>query len=216
MEGYRRIGLKQLLQLTNEDPESTSLQSLKDLLSAFSCRIQNDRKSDVEEFLHTKAIEFERQGIAATHLVMASHRGNLLILGYFTLAPKYVHVELKNNRYRLGSKLKQRLKRFGVYEESIKAQIISMPLIGQLGKNYTNGYNELISGGELLQIACDTVKESQALIGGRTVYLECEDTPRLIQFYEENGFTIFGRRELEAKEDRYFKGEYLVQLMKYL
>lgn len=212
MEGYRRIGLKQLLRLTEETPESMSLEKLRDLLSAFYCPFPND----VEDFLRTKAIEFEKQGTAATHLIMTSHKGNLVLVGYFTLASKYVHVEVKNNRYRLGSKLKQRLKKFGVYEADLKKQIIPMPLIGQLGKNYANGYHELISGDELLQIACDTVRESQALVGGRTVYLECEDTPRLIQFYEENGFKIFGRRELEPKEGRYFKGEYLLQLLKYL
>ena len=212
MEGYRRIGLKQLLRLTKENPESMSFEKLKELLSAFYCPFPND----VEDFLHTKAIEFEKQGTAATHLIMASFRDELVLAGYFTLASKYVHVDLKNNRYKLGSNLKRRLKRFGMYEADLKKQIIAMPLIGQLGKNYANGYNKLIPGDELLKIACDTVRDSQALVGGRMAYLECEDTPRLIQFYEANGFTVFGRRELEPKEGRYFKGEYLLQLVKYL
>lgn len=212
MEGYRRIGLNQLLRLTEEAPESMSFEKLKDLLSGFYCPFQND----VEDFLHSKAIEFERQGTAATHLVLTSYQESLVLVGYFTLASKYVHVDIKNNRNRLSSKLKQRLKRFGIYDADLKKQIIPMPLIGQLGKNYANGYDQLIGGDELLKIACDTVKESQALVGGRTVYLECEDTPRLVQFYEENGFNLFGRRELEAKEGRYFKGEYLLQFLKYL
>ncbi len=212
MEGYRRIGLKQLMQLTEEAPESMSLENLKDMLSGFYCPYNND----VEDFLHAKAIEFEKQGMAATHLVMTSYKGELVLAGYFTLASKYIHVEVKNNRYKLSSKLRQRLKRFGTYEADLKKQIIPMPLIGQLGKNYANQYNELIGGDELLQIACDTVRASQALVGGRMVYLECEDTPKLVQFYEENGFNVFGRRELEAKEDRFFKGEYLLQLLKYL
>ncbi len=212
MEGYRRIGLKQLIRLTEETPESMSLEKLRDILSGFSCPFNND----VEDFLHAKAIEFEKQGTAATHLVMTSYRDEWVLAGYFTLASKYIHVEIKNNRYKLSSKLKQRIKRFGTYEADLKKQIIPMPLIGQLGKNYAHQYNELIGGDELLQIACDTVRESQALVGGRMVYLECEDTPKLVQFYEENGFNVFGRRELEAKEDRFFKGEYLLQLLKYL
>ena len=212
MEGYRRVGLKQLLRLTEEAPENMSLDSVKKMLSGFYCPYNND----VEDFMHEKALEFERQGTAATHLVMASYQGSWVLVGDFTLASKYIHVEIKNNRYKLSSKLKQRLKRFGTYEADLKKQIIPMPLIGQLGKNYANGYNQLIGGDELLKIACDTVRESQALVGGRMVYLECEDTPKLVQFYEENGFKVFGRRDLEVKEGRFFKGEYLLQLLRYL
>lgn len=212
MKSYRRIGLKQLIKLTEQSPEIMSHQKLEDIILRFSCPFKND----VENFLHEKAIEFERQGIAATHLIFTSYQEELVLVGYFTLASKYIHIEIKNNRYKLGNHLKQRIKRFGTYEPDLKKQIIPMPLIGQLGKNYASNYDKLITGDELLQLACDTVRESQALVGGKTVYLECEDTPKLVQFYESNGFKLFGKRDIEPKEGRFFTGEYLLQLLKYL
>lgn len=57
MEGYRRIGLKQLLCLSEKVPERVSLEKLRDFLSAFSYPFPND----VEDFLRIKAIEFEKQ-----------------------------------------------------------------------------------------------------------------------------------------------------------
>ena len=42
---------------------------------------------------------------------------------------------------------------------------MSTPLIAQLGKNYQHGYNTLITGDELLKLACDKVKEIQLSLG---------------------------------------------------
>lgn len=147
-------------------------------------------------------------------MIFASFQNEWVLAGYFTLASKYFHVDLRSKH--LGSNLRKRLKRFGTYEADLGKQIIAAPLIGQLGKNFTPGANHLITGDELLQIACDTVQESQAMIGGRLVYLECEDTLPFLNFYKRNGFFCFGRRMLEEKESRYFKGEYLVQMLKYM
>ena len=101
-------------------------------------------------------------------------------------------------------------------DNAINKYIVSAPLIGQLGKNYTNDYNALITGDELLNIACDTVKEAQRLIGGRLVYLECENIPSLINFYQRNGFFNFGRRKLDREENDTLKGDYLLQFFKSL
>ena len=68
----------------------------------------------------------------------------------------------------------------------------------------------------LLSYACDTVKQAQALLGGKIVYLECEDKVRLLEFYRNNGFVDFGKRELEVDEKDDMEGKYLIQLLKYL
>ena len=73
-------------------------------------------------------------------------------------------------------------------------------LFGQLGKNYYNNYNNYISGDILLRLACQQVKEVQKLIGGRFVFLECEDIPKLKAFYESNGFKCYNKRKLEKYE----------------
>lgn len=88
-----------------------------------------------------------------------------------------------------------------------------MPLIGQLGKNYYNGYNDLISGDILLKLACDKVKEAQDILGGRFVFLECEDKPQLKDFYESNGFVCFAKRNLEKDERERNTGDYLLQML---
>jgi hypothetical protein len=93
---------------------------------------------------------------------------------------------------------------------------MSAPLIAQLGKNFTDGYNKLITGKELLKMACDMVETVQLNIGGKITYVECEDKPILKEFYESYGFCCFGVRQLERDETELFKGEYLLQLIKYI
>jgi len=102
------------------------------------------------------------------------------------------------------------------FDPEFKRYTLAAPLIAQLGKNYYNGYNKLISGDELLKMACDKVSESQRIIGGKIVYLECEDKVKLIEFYSSNGFVAFGKRKLDRDETEVMQGEYLIQMLKYL
>lgn len=71
----------------------------------------------------------------------------------------------------------------------------------------------MISGNILLKLACDKVKEAQDILGGRFVFLECEDEPKLKEFYEENGFVCFAKRRLERDEKKENSGEYLLQML---
>jgi len=160
---------------------------------------------DIEDFLWHKAAVFSRQGIAKTHLVFAGFHGKAVLVGYFTLANKTLFIPDKAN---LGSKLKSRLRRFSTRVEETRMTVISAPLIAQLGKNYQNGYNKLISGDELLKMACEKIQQIQLAVGGKVAYLECEDQPRLIQFYSDNGFREFDRRLADD-------GTVLVQMIRY-
>ena len=74
----------------------------------------------------------------------------------------------------------------------------------------------MITGDALLQMACDKVKEVQRILGGRVVYVEREDVPALVNFYQRNQFKIFDRREPTREEKESFKGKPLVQLLRYL
>ena len=134
------------------------------------------------------------------------------LVGYFTLAPKTFFVKKGN----LTSNLRRRVSKFGTYDENIKGYTIPAPLIAQLGKNFTNGLNNLITGDELLKMACDKIKSIQNDVGGKITYLECEDKPKLIEFYETNGFVNFGKRSLDKDEKDDLSGNYLVQMLKYL
>ena len=47
----------------------------------------------------------------------------------------------------------------------------------------------------------------QHRIGGGVVYLECEDKPQLLEFYQnkDNRFKIFGERESDVDHTKYIQ-----------
>lgn len=92
----------------------------------------------------------------------------------------------------------------------------STPLIAQLGKNFANGYNKLISGDELLALACKQVDEIQVLLSGKFTYVECEDNEKLINFYYLNGFRRIADRKLNKLETIDGGSSYLVQMIKFI
>ncbi|HFQ6412510.1 TPA: GNAT family acetyltransferase, partial [Listeria monocytogenes] len=65
-------------------------------------------------------------------------------------------------------------------------------LIGQLGKNYNSISKKAkaASGNDILGLAYEKIKEANAIVGGRIVYIECENNIKIIKFYEENGFRL--------------------------
>jgi hypothetical protein len=204
VQGFARLDLQEVAEVIGEE-------KIKEIIAEFSCPYN----ADVEDFLHNKAEEFAKQGLATTHLIFASYQDKMRLVGYFALAYKYFHIDL-NAKGKVGSNLRHRLRKFASYDDNLKRWLVPAPLIAQLGKNYANGYNELITGDELLKIACDTVKEAQRLTSGRVTYLECEDVKPLLDFYQSNGFSVIGWRELDSKEVGKFKSNYLLQLIKYL
>ena len=184
--------------------ESIGEEKLKEIINEFEC----DLNKDVEYFIKEKAIQFLKLGIAKTFLISTSYKEKQVIVGYFSLTHKVTRI--KKNL--LSNSLRKRLGRFSENDE-LNYYIISLPLIGQLGKNYKNQYNELINGDILLKLACDKVKEAQQILGGKFVFLECEDKPKLKEFYESNGFVCFGKRNLEKDEREKNSGEYLLQML---
>ena len=202
MTGFGGINLKDMISEIGE-------KEVKSILSDFSCPLN----ADVEHFLKHTAIEFAKQGIARTYLIMASYQNKYVLVGYFSLANKIFCIDrdsFPNQTWR------RRIAKFGQYDTTIKRYTLSAPLIGQLGKNFAHNYNQLISGDELLYLALEKVKEMQYIVGGKIVYLECEDKGSLLDFYSENGFVNFGRRYLDRDETDKLSGEYLVQMLKYM
>ena len=204
MSGYIGINLRDIL---NDDSLGES--AAKSVLSSFSCPLN----PDVEYFLRHTAIEFAKQSISSTYLIMASYKEEYVLCGYFTLANKVFCIEkdsLPNRSW------KHRMSKFGQFDKAVQRYTISAPLIGQLGKNYTNGYNKLITGDELLKLALDKVREMQYIVGGKIVYLECEQKEKLIDFYQSNGFVNFGMRALDRDETDKLSCECLVQMLRYM
>lgn len=197
--GYKIINLKDIYNNLGEE-------RTKEILSDYKCK----SNQDVEYFLKEKAIEFSKQDISRTYIVMSQYKDKDVIVGYFAITNKVTSIK----KVKLSETKRKRLLKFAVYDKESKSYNIALPLIGQLGKNYYNDYNRLISGDILLKLACDKIKEAQELIGGRFVFLECEDKSILEEFYESNGFVCFGKRNLERDERNKNEGEYLLQMLK--
>lgn len=203
MTGYRVVNLGMLIEELGED-------AAKDILSGFSCPLN----PDVEYFIRCKAIDFAKQRWAQTHMVFASFREQWVLVGYFALTSKHITITSKF-LYKQSKTLRKRISRFATYDSELKTYIMSAPLIAQLGKNYTANYDSLITGDELLAEACRKIKWIQFELGGKFAYLECEDKPKLIEFYTSNGFCEFDRRMLD-KDETGIDGDYLVQMLKYI
>ncbi|MBY0117837.1 N-acetyltransferase [Paenibacillus xylanexedens] len=199
MHGYVEIPL---LDLTTELGDEAANKIIND----FSCPMNKD----VEFFLKSRAIEFAKQGITQTHLVFASYKGETRLIGYFSLTSKVMSVK---DTY-LSNSIRRRIAKFGTRDLSNKGYVMTAPLIAQLGKNYTDGLNKQLTGNELLKMALDKVAMIQRIIGGKIVYLECEDIHQLKDFYSRNGFVEFGQREKDSEDADRIKGQYLLQLLK--
>lgn len=197
--GYKIINLKDIYNNLGEN-------RTKEILKEYKCELNND----VEYFLKEKAIEFSKQDISRTFIVMSQYQGKEVIVGYFAIANKSTTIK----KFILSNTKRKKLLKYAEYDNENKGYTIALPLIGQLGKNYNNGYNKLITGDILLKFACDKIKETQDILGGRYVFLECEDNKKLKEFYEENGFECFGKRNLEKDERKRNSGEYLLQMLR--
>ena len=76
--------------------------------------------------------------------------------GYYTLDNKFVAVSAGM----LSNTLKKRITKFSQYDPILDRYLISMPLIAQLGKNYSDTAKEnSINGNDLLDLACQNIKK---------------------------------------------------------
>lgn len=107
----------------------------------------------------------------------------------------------------LSSTLRKRIKRFAQLDEETNTYMVSAFLIAQFEKNYENRGSTTIDGNSLMNSAMDILTAVQHNIGGGVVYLECEDKPQLLSFYQNdnNCFRIFGERYSKADRTKYIQ-----------
>ena len=120
---YQIINLKDIY---NELGENDT----KELLKKFSCPLNKD----VESFLRDKSIEFSKQDIARTYIVMSSYKQENVIVGYFAITNKSTIVKSSI----LSKTKRKRFLKYANYDNEFKGYHIALPLIGQIGKNYYN------------------------------------------------------------------------------
>ena len=189
MSGYTVINILDMLETIGED-------ELSSILFDFSCPMN----LEIEHFIHNNAIEFEKRKMSITHLVFD---GDARLVAYFTLTHKPSSVDGRV----LSKTSRKKLEMHARMDESIQAYSVSAYLIAQFGKNYGVDGGHSISGDELMDMAFDVLERVQRHIGGGVVFLECEDNPALLKFYQNdhNRFRLFGERYSEREQVKYLK-----------
>lgn len=193
------VSLHDLLDSNNEED------ILKDILSLFEskeCEGTHSSK-DIEAFLHNrnKAVDFEKKGVSRTYLVFYQEDESFSYLaGYFSIANKNLQISTENFG-RLSREKRKYFQEFG-YESDKNNYIAPAILLGQFGKNYNVPENledhQKVNGDDLMASAKEIIKEAYKLVGGKVLYLECEDHGKLTKFYEKHGFV---KLEITRQED---------------
>lgn len=177
------IPLKTLIEELGEGKE------LQGFLSSFSC----EQDSDIESFLHSRAVEFEKRSKSRTYLVcdeddlLTKDLTDVTISGYLSLAIKILTVpDDVSNRVR---------KDIDGYSAKLHGeQIHDFPcyLIGQLSRNSSVPHDSL-RGSDLIRFAQDIISTAVNAVGGRYMMIECHDEKALLDFYTANGFHEIAR-----------------------
>lgn len=152
---------------------------IDNILSDFSCPLN----PDVESFIHYKAYDFERIGLARTYLVFAQ-----LDSGLTYWVAVYV---LGQSDVELASDLKPKHRKKMLGTSYPVGNNIKTLLIGQLAKNYTNGYNQYISGDTLMGLVFSRIKDIHTTFPSVVTHIDCKDEPHLRAYYEKHGFHLF-------------------------
>lgn len=183
---------------------SASIGDYKDaLIEALSC-FKCCKDLDVQDFLNSKAIDFEKRGWASTYLLLSKKSfdaGDLFIEGYFSLTHKAVvfneRVSFSSRQKLLGNK---------------KAQTGSFVLIGQLGKRMEDKEDGTIvssplTANDLLDDAMTIIDQTSNYIVCRNVIIECKPIEKIKSIYESYGFSDLQYDKDEALHTLYLRLE---------
>lgn len=163
--------------------EMASEEKVSEVISVFKC----EKDPDIENFIKDKAIIYERKAKSRTYLIFdeeAILAGKFRLLAYFAIAMQTLKIPE-------GTSPSQIRRLDGLYTRKGDGLITEIPafLIGQLGKN--DLYTGEIAGDEIIDYALSVILRAQEIIGGRIVFIECQDKLELKEFYSSNGFKVF-------------------------
>ena len=88
---------------------------------------------------------FTKKNQSVTYLVFTND--DAVLVGYFTIAIKPITV----NTEKFSNTIKRKIARVSELDEETGTYTLSAYLIAQLGKNFADGANELVTGKQLLQ-----------------------------------------------------------------
>ena len=188
MNEYSTVNILDMMDAIGED-------ALAGILSSFACPIN----TEIETFVRKKAINFAKSKISITYLILNNATGD--IISIFSLT----HKALDINGSTLSKTDKKRFERFARTDEENGIYKVSAFLIAQFGKNYAVEQPEDWNGIRLMEKTFETLAKVQHQIGGGVVYLECEDEPKLLEFYQnsQNHFKVFDVRDSESENITY-------------
>jgi hypothetical protein len=169
-----------------EARQTIGASGLSELLDSFSCPLNKE----VEGFLkdESRAVHSSRMSSSVTYLALDSASSDLL--GYFTLMMKAYSVKAAE----LTSANRRLVKRSSELDAGGNLTT-AVYLIAQLGKNYALPEERRISGAVLLELALMVFRRTKEAIGGKLVMVEREiDRPKLLDFYNDNGFKSWTTR----------------------
>ncbi len=189
MSDYNTINILDLLENYGEE-------TVKTTLSRFSC----PKNPEIENFLRKNAIEFAKKKISITHFVLNEFNE---IVAYFTLT----HKVLRIGDVGLSNSMRKMIKRYGELNQDTNSYLVSAFLVAQFGKNFSTLEGSTIGGDCLMETAMEILSTVQYEIGGGIIYLECENNPKLLSFYqnENNNFRPFGERYSPAEGITYIQ-----------
>lgn len=187
----------------NNQNEELGEDDLIQLLSEFSC----EKNPDVEKFVKEQSIEFAKKQQSVTYLVFSTEDAELV--GYFAITIKPIAV----NAEPFSNTVKKKIARVSELNELNHTYNLAAYLIAQLGKNFSNGANNRITGEELLGLAIKQIQQLQYLAGGMVMFLETINEEKLLSFYKNKGFQEFDSRLSEAAGREPHE---LIQLLKIL
>lgn len=170
----------------SEFEDTVGSDALADMLARFSCPLNKEVESYLKD--SSRAVQSSQMSSSVTYLAFDSRSNDLL--GYFTLMMKAYSVKSDA----LNSANKRLIRRFSEIDSSGNFTA-AVYLIAQIGKNFALPEEDQIEGSELLMAAMNVFCETKKAIGGKLVMVEREsDRPKLLEFYNDNGFKSWTTR----------------------
>ena len=167
---------------------------IRALLARFRCA----KNPAIEQFLKNSAVDFSKQGLSITYLVSRSAgETRAELLGFFTLTYKI----LRLGGGALSRASERRIAKFAEHDAATNTYTLPAPLIAQIGKNDLPPDAAPFAGRELVALAEDRLRAVMRQVGGRAAYLECEEEPALMAFYESLGYVRAASRYDKSNTD---------------
>ena len=138
---------------------------------------------DMLDYFSKLALKDELDNKTRSFIVEAPNSSSDL-LGVFSLTLKVIKMD------DLSSSQKKKLLISGKRSAAKHISEIPAILIAQFGKNYNA--DKRISGDDLMDLVLIQIQKAREIIGGQTIVLDSVNHDKVINFYENFGFTKYG------------------------